>query len=299
MVAPGAAADRRVLVVGARQRQLQRDRRAGRARLRRGARARAAAQLLREGPAFMAAWRRGGTLRVPDPGRPGRSGARCRARQAADGPAHRGVARDGAHRAEGRHVAGRDVRRAPRPAVSQLRGRPAFGAALSEGRQRAVRRHLLGAAGPLPRRRRAHGRRHRPRRGTGAADRGAGACRTRHGFRACVAARGHGPGGTPRGALPARHARGRDRGEAVRGRRTSLSGGLLDRAGGPRGRGSHRARRIPARARVRRGRDGAGGGAPPCAAAPCRPLGAVGRHRLHRLGALHPRPATHPVRLCP
>ena len=161
MVPALAAARRAVPLVGARQRQLHGDRRARGARLRRAA---VEDALLREllPQAGFNSWRKGieqAPFAFVIPERPGRPDARRAARVAAHGPGHRGAARDlGAHRStEGSFPAGTYVVRLDQPyrnyAVDLLT--PKF---YPKDADRAVRRRLVGAAGPLPPRGVADGR---------------------------------------------------------------------------------------------------------------------------------------------
>ena len=149
-VVPPAAPAAGVHLVGARQRQLHADRGPRRPRPRGQERQGDAAQLLPEGLELVAQGRGAGALRVRDPRGPGRPPA-----GRADGgpparPAHRGVAREGAACAEGGPLPRRLLRGPPRPALPELRGGPPDPAAVPEGRRRALRRHLLGAARALP-----------------------------------------------------------------------------------------------------------------------------------------------------
>ena len=258
-------------------------------------------QLLPQGPAFVQARTRGSALRDPDSRRAGRSRSASRRWLRACCPwASRCTAPPRRYHAEGGHLPGRHLRRAPRPALPRLRGGPAHSAAVSEGSlRRGVRRCFLGAARALPPRggRRPPTRRCAPptSRATAGGAAGAGSgCRGRAG----VPPEGHRPGGTARGTLRARALQGRDRRAGIQRKRHRLPGGIVD---------SCAAGRVwPRRCDDVAGRLGldfvstasvpAGGEARDARTAAWA-VGAVGGHRHDRLGALHARPAAHTVRL--
>ena len=151
-VVPARAPARAELhLVRARQRELQRDGSARRARLHGAQREGDAAQLLPQGLQLVAQGRggsrptrfvipedQGDRARVADMVRPAR-----RARRSRWAGPHAPLELDG------RPLPRRQLRGAARPALPELRGGPAHAAALPEGRRPALRRHLVGAARAL------------------------------------------------------------------------------------------------------------------------------------------------------
>ena len=136
-------------VVGSRQSQLSGNRRAGGIG-RNGQRIqRHAAQLLQEVMGLLAERPDAAALCVSDSGRSRRPGTRCSHGRSAHGAAHRSVAGAESDSDQRRQLPCRNLCRAARPAVSQLRSRPAHAAALSEGWRPTLRRRVLGASRQL------------------------------------------------------------------------------------------------------------------------------------------------------